>query len=134
MKNEKLYQVSTSVTDGILEIVVTGDVTRCDIPEVQKEIDTLRTEKGDLILVDLRAVSKGKTYADTVHYLKRPEGATGKTAILDNPENEFIKPFLERLSFGTHLRLKWFCDADEAKDWLKYGPNAKFNLKLDKDD
>jgi len=131
MENTKSYQISTSVNDGILEINITGDVTGRNIAEIQKAVDELRIEKGDRVLLDVRAVTKGKTYTDTVYYLKSPEIATGKTAILDLPENEFIKPYLERLSYGTFLKVKWFCDIDEAKNWLKFGDNRTIKFKFD---
>jgi hypothetical protein len=131
MENAKSYQISTSVNDGILEINVTGDVTGRNIADIQKAVDELRIEKGDIVLLDVRAVSKGKSYTDTLYYLKRPENATGKTAILDLPENEFVKPYFERLSYGTSLKVKWFCDIDEAKDWLKFGENKTIKLKFD---
>ncbi|MCE5211211.1 MAG: hypothetical protein LLG40_06625 [Deltaproteobacteria bacterium] len=116
-----MYQLSTSVNDDILEILLTGTVAGHIIPKIQKEIQAIRTEKRDIILLDIRPVTKGKTYTyvDTLYYIKIPDKATGKTAILDNPENGYVKSFIEKIPWGSFLKVRWFDNIDEAKDWLK---------------
>ncbi len=120
METTDLYQLSTSVNDGILEITLTGEISGHKIPKIQKEIQALRSEKGDIILVDIRPVTESKTYTHAdIYHLKIPDKATGKTAILDIPENGYIKSFIEKIPWGSFLEVKWFDNIDEAKDWLK---------------
>jgi len=119
MEQNTDYQISTSVNEGILAILITGTLSGNNIPKIQKEVDALRINKGNKVLLDVRAVSEGKTFSDTLYYLRQPESATGKTAILDHPDNEFIKPFFERLSKGSFFTVKWFSDFEAARKWLQ---------------
>lgn len=130
MEKKSEYQISTSVNEGILEVIITGMITGNNVSKMQQEVDALRAGKGDTILLDVRAVSEGKMYSDTLYYLRQPANATGKTAILDSPGNECLQPFFERLSRGSFFKVKWFSDIDAAKRWLK-SDNNKINFNFD---
>ena len=70
MQNNAKYQISSSVDDGILNIVITGTLTRFNISQLQKEIDSLKAAKGDKLLVDARALNEGLGYEDVIDYVE----------------------------------------------------------------
>ena len=119
MQNNAKYQIASSMDEGILNIVITGTLTRFNISNLQKEIDSLKAAKGDKLLVDARALNEGLGYEDVIYHVRSPEKATGKTAIVDLPEKKQIESFYKTLTINTYYKLKWFSDIDEARTWLK---------------
>jgi len=111
------FQVSISQNDGILEIIAVGKLTGHNVSKFQKEINAIRAAQGDRILLDVRLLTERN--ADTFYNVRRPETATGKTAVVDLSENKYVEPLLERISRSIPMQLKWFSDIDAAKAWLK---------------
>jgi hypothetical protein len=119
MEEKTEYQISASTNDGILEIVVTGKVTGYNVSQFQQEINAIRAAQGDRILLDIRPLVERSI--DSFYHVRRPPHATGRTAVLDLPENEFMKIRCEDVAKYTSMELKWFSDAGTAKAWLKRG-------------
>lgn len=119
MKNNEKYQISSSVDEGLLKIVITGTLTRFNISQLQKEIDSLRAAKGDKLLVDARVLNVGLGYENVLYHVRSPEKATGKTAIVDFPEKKQIDAFYQTIAINTYYKVKWFSDIDKARTWLK---------------
>jgi hypothetical protein len=117
MKETQEFQISISSNDGILEIIAVGKLTGRNVSAFQKEINAIRAGRGDRILLDVRLLTERN--ADTFYNVRRPENASGKTAVLDLPENKYVEPLLERVARYTPMQLKWFSDIDAAKAWLK---------------
>jgi hypothetical protein len=131
VEKKEEYQISTSMNDGILEIIIIGSVNGRNISKLQKEVDTLRIVKGDKLLLDIRSISEGSGYSDALYHLRRPEMATGKTAIVDIPENEQNKSFFETiLTHNTNMKVKWFSNINVARDWLKCTQRNSVELNL----
>jgi len=117
MENKQTYNISTSENEGILEIALSGEITRYGLLDLQKEINSLRKIRGNKIILDIRLLN-GRSIDDFYH-LRRPENDIGKTAILDLSENEYVKSCCEDLAKNTFLKMKWFSNIDDAKAWLK---------------
>jgi hypothetical protein len=117
--NDKEYRLSASINDGIIEIILSGTVTRTNVSRLQKEIDSLRNEKGSRLLIDVRTLNEGSGYHDVLYYIRRPDKATGKTAILDVPGNDRLETFLKTATLNTHLEARYFSNLDLARNWLK---------------
>jgi hypothetical protein len=67
--------------------------------------------------LDVRAFT-GRSM-DTFYHVRRPGKATGRTAVADLPENEYIKFRCENIALDTSMKIKWFTDIDVARNWLK---------------
>lgn len=119
MDNQKEYRLTTNENDGILEIIITGKITGQNVSNLQKEVAFLRTTRCNTLLVDVRNINNGSGYDDVLYYVRRPDKPEGKVAIVDLPANAHVKSFVENVSVGTSMTLKWFADADEARTWLK---------------
>jgi hypothetical protein len=121
MGNKQTYNISTSENRGVLEIVITGIVTRNCYENVENEFDAIiKSTKAKKLLLDIRdvkgrvgyieAYSRVRKYSPYIHI---------KTAIIDIQENAEFQKFQERTAVNAGLSLKWFTDADAARIWLK---------------
>jgi len=117
LEEKDAYQIRTSMNDGIIEIVVTGKVTIHNVCEFQKETNSIRATKGEMILLDVRALTDKSL--DSFYPVRRPEIAIGKTAVVDYPEYEYLKSSWESIAKTTPMKIKWFSNIKDAKEWLK---------------
>ena len=122
MENEKGYQVSMSVREGITEILMTGEVTYHDVENITNEV---RNDAWKLntryALIDLCGL-KGRFGLAATYFRVRsypPDRPKIHTAIVDLPENADYESFHENTAFNAGLSLKWFTDIDAARAWLK---------------
>jgi hypothetical protein len=121
MEQKATYQIARSTKDGILEIVLTGEISKNAVEKLAIEVATIVVEDGAKnILVDVRTfrgrLGVFETYAIVRNPYKKPKV---NCAVVDLPENlEYIK-FLETTSLNAGLLLKTFTDIDAAKSWLK---------------
>jgi hypothetical protein len=115
------YQVSSSVNEEILEIILTGEFRDGTLELIKNEVVAI--EKSVNIkseLIDIRKM-KGHPSITEIYSFARsfPSDRRMKTAIVDVAENFDVKSFLETTSFNVGLSFKFFTDIDAAKEWLK---------------
>lgn len=122
MDDNVQYQISSSVNDGIIEIIITGEVTDSTVDDLRNEVRTIAwTLNAKALLVDVRAV-KGRFGVFDAYYgvssfpSDRPRIST---AVVDLPEHEAYQLFLETTAYNQGLRIKWFTNIDDARTWLK---------------
>jgi hypothetical protein len=120
---EKLnYQLSTSVNEGILEIVLTGELTKYDIDMIRAEIiEIIRNTSTKVILCDVRS-ARGPQDITEAYYRSRSLPTDIKilpSAIVDRSENWDYKKFYEDTAANAGHSLKWFTDVESARAWLK---------------
>jgi hypothetical protein len=122
MEEKKEYQLVTSVNEGILEIIITGELP---INAVDKQLDEInaiaKTKNVGLMLIDVRS-EKGRIGLGESYFRLRETPANlsrMKIAIIDIEENAVLQSFQEITAKNASLLLKWFTDIDEARNWLK---------------
>lgn len=115
------YQISSSVNDDILEITVTGEVTKSSMDQLAVEAAVIIIEHGlRNVLVDIRALKGRLGIMDTYSFVRKPvERPKMKGALVDLPENKDYLKFLETTARNAGLSLKCFIDIDAARAWLK---------------
>ena len=122
MENGTDYQLSTSVNEGILEIVITGEVTEDAVKKLQNEVFVIvKSINSRFLIVDVRAL-KGRFGFTEAYYPVRsysPDTARVNTAIVDIEENAAYESFHENTAKNVGRSLKWFTDIDAARAWLK---------------
>lgn len=121
MVKEAQYKISASVNDKILEVVLTGEVTKDAVEKLAIETAAIVIEDGSKnILVDVRSLKGRLGVFDTYAFVRNPyEKPKVNCAVVDLPENlEYIK-FLETTSINAGLLLRTFTDIDAARAWLK---------------
>jgi hypothetical protein len=122
MEKKTGYQILSSVKDGILEIIITGEFTTSDIEKLQYKVaDIIQAQGIKNLLVDARAIN-GPRIGIVENYtaVRRPFPNIPKVnvAIVDLPENADKGDFLETTAQNAGYSLKFFTDIDVARIWL----------------
>lgn len=116
-----MYNIKSSIKDGILKIVITGELINKDIKKCQEEIIAL--EKSANVknkLVDVRQLKGRPGVLDIYKFAKKypSERPFMKIAFIDTLENAETASFHETASINAGLPFKWFTDIDEARKWI----------------
>ena len=122
MEKKAEYQICSSVNEGILEIIITGEVAASAIEEIQNKVADIIQAKGlKNLLVDARAIN-GPRIGTIENYtaVRRPLPTIPKVnaAVVDLPENADKGEFLETTAQNAGHTLKFFTDIDAARTWL----------------
>ena len=116
------YQISSSVNEGILEIVFTGKVTNDDYETIKNE--TISIQKSMNInneLLDVRTLSGRLGLKQTFSIVKNLHSdiSSINTAFVDIGENASYNSIHETPAIKAGLSFKCFADINAARDWLK---------------
>ena len=125
MEKKAEYQISASVNEGLLEIVLTGEVAESAVKNLANELITIIKGNGiENVLMDVRAFKGrfGVTKAFNSVRTHPPYRLRVNSAIVDLPENADYQSFQEKTSINAGLSYKWFTDIDAARTWLKSKP------------
>ena len=122
MREKKEYKIASSQKDGILEIVLTGEVTEEDVEKLQNEIFPLIINSGvKALLMDVRDIKGRFGYVEAYSRVRSYPSDIPRihTAIVDIAENADYENFHETTAMNAGLSYKWFTDIEKARDWLK---------------
>ncbi len=123
MEKQAEHQVSSSVNEGILEFILTGEILEREIDSMLKEFNAIVLASGvNYILLDVRAIKGRYGLAGAYERVRsHPPEFYGriKVAMVDLPENSDYRDFHETTARNAGLNLKWFNDTDKARTWLK---------------
>jgi hypothetical protein len=117
-KNEK-YKVSSSENEGILEIVVTGEITEGTYKNAVNEVNAIiKANKAAKAIADFRAIDRRIEPAEMYRYFRNYDCVLFdiQFAIVDLPENVRYKTAAKNAGLSS---LKWFTDIDSARKWIK---------------
>jgi len=121
MEKKAEYQISSSVNEGILEIILTGEVTESSAEKITNEVAAIIKGNGlENMLADVRTI-KGRFFTEAFFCVKNyPPYIYGvKVAIVDIPENSNFQLFHEITAKNSGVSFKYFTNNDAARDWLK---------------
>jgi len=123
MKKKEEYQISTSLNEEILEIVLTGELTNDSFKKMRNEvfaIEKLMNTENELI--NFRALN-GERIAYIEAYIEArnipPDRPRINTTLIDIAENAEWGYFFEINALNAGLSFKWFTDIDAARAWLR---------------
>jgi hypothetical protein len=122
MKNKKEYQLVTTVNEGILEIIITGEVPMNAVDKLLYEVNAAAKARNvGALLVDVRSARGRFGFAESYFRVRDypAERSTMKIAVVDLAENASLQSFQEITAKNAGLILKWFTDIDAARTWLK---------------
>ena len=122
MEKEEKYQISSSVNEGILEIVLTGETIETEIEKLVNEVISIIRANGlKNLLVDVRAIKGRFGYMEAYSRVRSYPLDLLKVnvAVVDLPENADYESFHETTAQNAGVKLKWFTKIDAARDWLK---------------
>ena len=122
MEEKTNYQLSYSVNEGILEVVITGEVTSKIIDRMQVEVSkNMKAKNAKALLCDVSAVKGTDRFAEAYYRQRRLPLELIKlpSAIVDRPENRDYHEFYETTSANIGHSVKFFYDIEDARAWLK---------------
>lgn len=131
MRENPDYQLSTSVHEGILKIVLTGNITLQTIDLLHAEIITIIQEtNAQTVLFDCCAASGPHEVYDA-YFRVRSLPAHVKiipVAIVEKSVDFYYQFFFEATAATVGMTVKWFTDIESARAWLKnkMGQQGKF--------
>ena len=122
MEEKTNYQFSTSVNEGIVEIVITGEVTNNTMDRLQTDVITIvRGKNVKAVLCDVRAV-KGPKERGAAYFRTRgipTDVIILPYAVVDLSENRDFQLFYETTAANAGQSMKYFTDIEAARAWLK---------------
>jgi hypothetical protein len=122
MEKKTEYQISSSVNNGILEIIITGRITGDFIGQLDNDVfSIIKSVDTRKLLVDIRSLKGRLGIADAFfHVQDYPSGFPRMhSAIVDLPENADYQSFVENVKSNIGMSTKWFTDIEVARDWVK---------------
>ena len=112
MEKKEKYQISSSVDDEIIEIILTGEFIESDVEELQNKVADIIEAKGlTNVLVDIRTFNGRASIISPRLKVN--------VAVVDRPENAAVISYLETTASNAGRSLKCFTDIDKARTWLK---------------
>jgi hypothetical protein len=121
MENNVAYQISSSVNDGIIEVVITGSSIGDTFEKMMYEVDAiLEANDAKEVIFDIRSFEEHIDSTTFYHYAKKHNffiyGV--KTAVVD---------LQAKTSFAIALKnagvpVERFADIDLARKWIKSNP------------
>ena len=123
MEEKPDYQFSITVSGEILEIIITGNVTRAAIDQLNSDLFiALNEEKFEALLFDVGAAkSQGDSLAAVYFRVRNlPENILKvPSAIVYSKEDKSYISFYETTATNVGVSVKWFTDIEAARTWLK---------------
>lgn len=122
MEKKAEYQISSSVNEGILEIIETGEVTESEVEKLTNEvIAIIKANVVMNVLVDVRAIKGRFGYVEAyIRVRNYPlDISRANIAIVNLPENTDYEKYQEATALNAGLSWKCFTDIDAARAWLK---------------
>jgi len=122
MKKKAEYHMTSSVNEGVLEIIITGKVTSDDTEKIMNKIIAVRKSintKHELI--DIRTLKGRLGISETYDFVKKlpSDRLTMNIAFVDIVEYAEYNLFYHATTLNAGLSWKWFTDIDAARAWLK---------------
>jgi hypothetical protein len=117
-----MYNISISENEGIVEIVLAGELERDSIDKLTNEVLAIvKPMNAKKLLVDIRTL-KGhfgyiEAYLNVRNFSSSFRGIN--ITLVDIPENAIWESFHERTAINAGVSFKWFTDIDAARAWLK---------------
>lgn len=115
------YQISLSMNDGILEVVLTGTAIDNDFEKMMYELDNiLEINNAKEVILDIRFFEE-HIDSTTIYNYARKHGffITGvKTAVVDMQEKTSFAIALK----NAGVSVERFADMDLARKWIKFNP------------
>lgn len=121
MEKEAKYQISTSVNEGIFEIILKGEVMESAAEKITNEVSAIiKGNSVENVLADVRDI-KGRFFTEAFFGVRNypSDIYRFKVAIVDIPENTNFQAFHEITAKKSGVSFKYFTNKDAAIDWLK---------------
>lgn len=123
MANNTKYIISSSVNDGILEIVLTGKLTENDGLHMTNEVSNLvKNNNINKVIINVSELDGRLSITDTYLSVRSYPSHMYRIhlAIVDVIEQYVYERYHEATSLNAGMKVKCFTDIDEARAWLNF--------------
>jgi hypothetical protein len=124
--DDEAHQTSVYRLGDILAIGISGQATTGNASEIARRIISLISEhKPAKLLIDCTGLVGRLGTFDTYYHVRdypRDTYRPGKTAILENPENEEVYSFHQTAAANVGFELHYFTRMEDALKWLAASP------------
>ncbi|MGA2782980.1 MAG: hypothetical protein ABSF13_13860 [Smithella sp.] len=118
MEKKGEYQISSSVNNGILEVVLTGKAIDMTYKKMGNEVDDIiKANNAKKAIIDVRALEGRIEHTEIYHYVRNHSSFIYEiqAAVVDLPENAHYATAVK----NAGLSFTWFTDIDAARKWIK---------------
>lgn len=118
MEYKKDYQISSSVNNGILEVVITGNAIGMIYEEMRNEVDVIiKANNATKAIIDVRALEGRIETSEIYRYVRNHSSVIYEipAAVVDLPENTGYATAAK----NAGLSFTWFTNIDAARKWIK---------------
>jgi hypothetical protein len=118
MEKEKEYQISSSVNNGIIEVVIKGDAVGMSYEKMRNELDAIiKASKAEKAIIDVRALNGRIETSEIYRYVRSHSSIIYEipAVVVDLPQNAKYATAVK----NAGISFTWFTDMDAAYDWLK---------------
>jgi len=122
MENQTEYQISSSMNDGILEIIITGNAIGSVFKNMSNELNAIiKANNAKKLIIDACALKGRLDTSEIYRYVRNHHSITYEleVAIVDLPENADYATAVK----NAGLLFRWFTDIDAARNWIKRKPS-----------
>ncbi|MCE5212059.1 MAG: hypothetical protein LLG40_10935 [Deltaproteobacteria bacterium] len=122
MGKDTEYKISTSEKEGILEIVIKGEITKDSIGKLQSEvIEIIKSKNLQNVLADVRKLKGRFGYTEAYFRVRNYPSDIPRvnTACVDLVKHADYQNFHENTTVNAGYSFKWFTNVDDARAWLK---------------
>ena len=133
MEKKAEYQISASVNEGLLEIIITGEVKNDDYETIKNKTMAIQKSMNiDNELLDVRTLKGRLGLSQTFLIIRNlhSDRSTMNTAFVDINENASYNSIHETPSINAGLSFKCFTDIGAARAWLKSMPSKVSGASL----
>lgn len=122
MESKTKHTIASSEKDGMLELVLTGEVGEEGVEALQNEIIALVMSRDTkALLVDVRDLKGRFGYTEAYYRVRNYPADMPRVnlAVVDLAEHADYENFHEDTAFNAGFSLKWFTDIEDARAWLQ---------------
>jgi hypothetical protein len=122
MEKKAEYQISSSVHDGILEIIFTGELIISSHDKIVTDVGAIIRENSvDKVLIDISDLEGRLGIVDSYSRVRNfpPHVYKISFAVVNVNGLSETEMFQENTGINAGIKVKFFTDIDEARDWLK---------------
>jgi len=127
MENQPAYQISSSVNDGVLEVVLKGKAIGMTYEKMRNEVDAIiKANNATKAIIDVRTLEGRLKTSEIYRYVRNHSSVIYEiqVAIVDLPENADYSTAVK----NAGLLFTWFTDIDAARNWIKRKPSKVHSI------
>lgn len=121
-EQKSAYEVKTKLSEGILEVVITGEGTPQTSDAIRKDVlDAIKDYCPQAVVCDTCGYQAPRDIAEAYFHTRNLpyDIRVLLTAVVDSQADANYTSFCETTAANAGISVKWFSDIESARIWLK---------------